>query len=53
MGPGKLRLWLEAWLCLNPLKVWLCLGLGLGLGWPWLGQRLPGLWSVLCLVLLL
>lgn len=55
MGPGELRLWVEACLCLNPLKVWLCLGLGLGLGLGWsrLGERLPGLWSVLSLVLLL
>lgn len=42
-----MRLWVEAWLCLNPRYVWLCLGLG----WPRLGGGLPGLWSVWSLVL--
>lgn len=49
MGPGELRVGLGAWLCLNPLKVWLCLGLG----WPRLGERLSGLRSVLSLELVL
>lgn len=51
MGPGELGLGPR--LCLNTLKVWLCLGLGLGRDWPGLGERLSGLCSVLSLVLLL
>lgn len=47
--PGKLRVWLGAQLWLDPLKVWLCLGLGR----PRLGERLTGLWSVLSLELML
>lgn len=53
MWPGKLRVGLGARLWLDPLKVWLCLGLGLGLGRPRLGQRLTGLWSILSLELML
>lgn len=45
MGPGKLRLRVKAWLCLNPLNLWW----RLGQGWPRLGGRLPGLWSGLSL----
>lgn len=51
MGPGELKVVLGARLGLNPLEVWLCLGLGLW--WPRLGERLSGLWSVLSLVLML
>lgn len=47
MGPDELRV--GVWLCLNPLKLWLCLGLS----WPRLGGRLSGLWSVLSLELVL
>ena len=53
IGSCELRVRLGAQLCLNPLKVWLCLGLGLGQGWPRLGERLSGLRSVLSLELVL
>lgn len=49
MGSTDLRVWLGGLLCLNTLRVWLCLGLG----WPRLGERLSGLLSILSLELVM
>lgn len=51
MRTGKQRVGLRTQLSLNPLKLWLCLGLGNW--WPRLGKRLSGLWSGLSLKLVL